>query len=299
MDAAITRAIRLKETIIVFTSRYQSESCPRFTKETFRALEDVLPALDVFRKLTMRYSTVECNIYKVLPDMHVAIQQLTHMRDDVSHARKPSFQLAIDKLTKYIKKMLANNWMCAAFALDANVKEAGLFKIFEFYQMPTRADEVVAWIRERLASYQRDMSDSEGELPLSREREVSPNPFAASQQSEESRASCHSSNDAWEEYNNSCGHDLNLSRKANETVLQYWKRQESSNRKLEGLCNVARDVLGLSASSTSIERLLSQSGNVLGRKRGSLSPSMLLRQTALKVWSKAGILQESQIIVVS
>lgn len=58
----------------------------------------------------------------------------------------------------------------------------------------------------------------------------------------------------------------------------------SAEKELKPLAMLAKDVLGLAASSTSVERLFSQSGFVLGRRRGALSAESLIKQTSLRMW---------------
>lgn len=113
---AIARAVKLKKTIIAYTSTIQNKKCPRFTLETFKALEQILPTLEIFLKLTKRYSTRGVTIHKVLNDMHNTIEAMKKAKKSAHPAGRPSFQGAIDKLMKYMQPMLKNDWLCAAFA---------------------------------------------------------------------------------------------------------------------------------------------------------------------------------------
>jgi hypothetical protein len=126
-----------------FSIRYANDGCLRFTQDTFHALEAILPALTIFANLTFRYTTVEANAHRILLDLHLALQQLQKMQRAVPPNRQPSFDAAIQKLRKYMNRMLSNDWICAAFALDANVKEAGLVELFEFYELEGRTSEVL------------------------------------------------------------------------------------------------------------------------------------------------------------
>jgi hypothetical protein len=75
--------------------------------------------------------------------------------------------------------------------------------------------------------------------------------------------------------------------KEHEAVLDYWKRM-SEEKEMKPLAMVARDVLGLASSSSSVERLFSHAGHVLGRKRGSLSAKKLVKQCSLRMWEGQG-----------
>jgi hypothetical protein len=262
-EAAIRRAILLQDTILAFTNRYHGDHCPRFTKDTFRALQAILPALEIFAQLTARYSTVEANSYRILTDLHVAITTLEDMRSRLPPNRQPSFRAAIAKLHKYMDRMLENDWVCAAFALDANVKEAGLNKLFVFYEREHRTSDVVQFIRTQLGRYEVDQPTLDSEQLVQNVRETSPNPFSSFVSFLDDGVDSTGGIDAWSEYNSSFALEKDLNRKPNESVLQFWKRQDRGNLKLKPLARVARDVLGIASSSVSVERL-------------SLNPAMYL-----------------------
>ncbi|KAJ9120590.1 hypothetical protein QFC22_002519 [Naganishia vaughanmartiniae] len=258
-----------------------STQADTFTKDTFRALEAIQPALRSFTTLTARYSTIESIANRILLDLHLAIQNLSQMQ-----------------LRKYLDRMMQNDWICAAFALDANVKEAGIKKMFELYRIGDRTPEVVRFIRNRISSHHDDARSSDSKMQEPTPRERSPNPFATCT-THVVDSNCEKSvQDSWDEYNSTFSTEKDLNQYHNESVLQFWKRQDRTNHKLRPLAKIARDVLGVASSSTSVERLFSQSGNVLGHKRGALSAGMLVQQTALRVWTDEGILKQSQAVEV-
>jgi hypothetical protein len=71
------------------------------------------------------------------------------------------------------------------------------------------------------------------------------------------------------------------------SILQYWKCMHLTKRLPASGC-VAKDVLGLPSSATSVERLFSQSRFVYAKNRASMAPAMLARHTSLKVWHRKG-----------
>jgi hypothetical protein len=284
---AIQRAIHLKETIIAYTSQYHNSHCPRFTRDTFKALEEIMPTLEEFMKITHRYSTSDANVYRVLSDLHLALENLKAGEKKAAKERKRSFKLSRTKLQKYMDRYLANDWICAAFALDSRNREKGLASLFAAYNMSYRTTEVVAWIKAKASTYQEPQLDEPEEaVRVLHTREESPSPFEEPDDEDTSETN---NADFWEEYNSPNPRAKGLSRLPDETVLQFWKRQESNNPKLRPLCRLVRDVLGLAPSSTCVERVFSQAGHMMGRKRGSLSASAMVQQTAVKLWMHAKV----------
>lgn len=288
-QAAIARAIELKKTILVYTASAPPGKCPPFTADTFKALEQILPMLDIFLKLTKRYSKAEVNVHKAIIDIHNAIAQLRKEKAKAAPARRHSFQAAIDKLMKYMIPMLNNNWLCAAFALDPVNKEKGLNILFgpAQYDMPERTEEVVEFIRRRMQLYEvptDDVPDDSSQTVVDR-RSASPNPFASSSSNTSPAGSSSQAPplDAWSEYNSPYAHQRLIESKANEDILAFWKRQETTNFQLKPLSRVARDVLSLPASSVDVERLFSHASLTAGDKR-NLGPEMLLKQVCTKMW---------------
>lgn len=282
---AIARAIDLKNTILKYTATSASDRCPRFTPDTFKALNQILPVLEIFNKLTMRFSASDVTIHRVLPSLHAAITGLEKIKNNVADCRKASFQAAIDKLTKYITPMLENDWVCAAFALDPINKEEGLENLFgpSGYNTPGRKDAVVRFIRRRLQCYQTEVEEAPEDNQTVSDSEHTPPPFASTYQASPAASQQDPSADAWTEYNSKTGHLRFVLAEPKEHILQYWARQERINPRMRSLARVARDILSLAAASTDVERLFSHSANVLGRKR-NLGPEMLLKQTCVKMW---------------
>jgi hypothetical protein len=278
----------LKPTVLAFTAEYASSQIPRFTPEVFNALELLLPALQVFLNLTQEYSKAEVNIHKSIKHTHLAIEKLQALKPKAAPARRASFEKAIMKLQKYINPMLQNNWICAAFALNPAIKEQGLANLFSTYGLPGRTQEVVDFIRKRMQAYQEEEAhEQEEEVIALREKEDSPEPFAAScSQQSQSSTRDDPSVDAWGEFNSRFATAKYIIARLGENILQHWKRQSDTNIRLRPLARVARDILGLASSSTSVERLFSQSGKTLGLCRARLSAEMLLKQTTLKVWAR-------------
>lgn len=201
---ALERALELKKTILVFTATSGPDKCPRFTTETFKALEQILPTLKIFLKMTERYSTLEVNVHKVVVDLHKAIKALTEIQSSATPDRRPSFTAAIDKLTKYLHIMLQNDWICAAFASDPANKEQGLDMLFgpDGCDMPERKGEVIAFIRRHIQCYETEIAEirEEEEITALRERSASPNPFACIPQKSPA-ASQGETSGAWTEFN--------------------------------------------------------------------------------------------------
>jgi hypothetical protein len=280
--------VQLKKTIIAYTTANTSKKCPRFTQDTFKALEQILPTLEIFLKLTKRYSTQGVNIHKVLNDMHNTIESLKKAMKSAHPARRPSFEAAIDKLMKYMLPMLKNDWLCTAFALDPKIKENGLSGIFGLkgYDMPERKEEVVRFIRGMLQKYEPEANDpvEEEDIGLDEDREDSPCEWVASQATPASSSQQDTSTDAWDEYNSRFSQQKDIDPKANESLLDYWKRQGATNLLLVPLSRVARDILSLQASSTDCERLFSHGSATLGIKR-NLGAEMLLKQVCTKMWT--------------
>jgi hypothetical protein len=130
-----------------------------------------------------------------------------------------------------------------------------------------------------------DDKDEEADIVML-DREDSPDPFAIHQsQQSQNHVREDMPNDSWDEFNSRFATAKYIDARPGENILHYWKRQEETNIRLRPLARVARDVYGLSSSSTSVERLFSQSGKTLGMCRGRLSAEMLLKQTSLKVWT--------------
>lgn len=292
---SICRALRLEKTIIAFSGKHSGGSggkCPKMTKDTFRALETVQVALEVFLGLTLQFSKAEGFSHKIIVELDNAVQALAKLRATAPPARKPSFDAAIDKLEKYLKPLLKNNWVCAAFALDPKHKELGLAALFNKetgYDMPERKEEVVEWIRNRAGQYVGLDSDEDPEVVFVSVPEESNNRFSCFNNTPCSSLDSQEPNDSWSEYNTAIGTGQGrTSLKRGEHILAYWKRQSDRNVRMRPLAKVAREVLSLSASSTHVERLFSQSGHTLGIRRGALHADMLLRQTSLKMWDSIG-----------
>lgn len=283
-EAAIARVLRLRATVEHYTMRTKHKLCPRFSRDDFHALEAIQPSLKVFLDLTQTYSEIGAHSYRIIPDLHDAIEALTkiHSKPSVSKARQASSEKAKTKLRKYLIGFLNNNWVCAAFALDPINREEALKNVFEEYSMSERSDKVIEWIRDRLEKHQK--LHEESPAPETKEETISQpsrsNKFASSRYRPENAQEPTESNDPWSCYNSDA---QRFRLNANETVLQYWKRM-SAEKELKPLAMLAKDVLGLAASSTSVERLFSQSGFVLGRRRGALSAESLIKQTSLRMW---------------
>lgn len=297
-EAAIQRILKLRATIKVFCIRYKCERCPQLADDTFRILGLIQPALAVFRHLTLTYSESTANIHLAIGDLHDSITELRQMHDHVSltEARRKSYNQAVSKLEKYLLLLLNNNWACAAFALDPMNREAGLERLFETYatafddpSLKLRFDEVVEWLRKRVSKYEVKGVATTGPA-TEKNSKLTPwrkNAFA-SRTPTQRNLSGEEDGDAWSFYNDD---SRRFEAEQNEKVLIYWRRQHN-NPLLRPLARVARDVLGMAPSTTSVERLFSQSGFVFGKRRGSLSPRMLVKQTSLKVWRSQGFRPE-------
>ncbi|KAJ9091495.1 hypothetical protein QFC21_007195 [Naganishia friedmannii] len=293
-EAAVQRILKFRATIKVFCIRFKCERCPQLGNDTFRVLELIQPALAVFRHLTMTYSEATASIHLAIGDLHDSITELRKMHDHVSltEARQTSYNQAISKLEKYFSLLLKDNWACPAFALDLMNRAAGLQRLFETYaaafddpSLKLRFDEVEKWVQKRVTKYETNAPPSSGPTTESTCNSAAwrKNVFATRTPSQNDLST---QENAWSIYNDdSRRFEAALDKK----VLPYWQRQHS-NRMMRSLACVARDVLGMAPSTTSVERLFSQSGFVFGKRRGSLSPRMLVKQTSLKVWRSQGLI---------
>ncbi|KAJ9112258.1 hypothetical protein QFC22_006342 [Naganishia vaughanmartiniae] len=288
-EAAISRVLRLRETVEYFTTRAKSDKCPRFNKKVFDALLRIQPTLQIFLQITLDYSEVGANAYRVLPDLVNAIDQITeiHEHPSVSTARKRSAQAACAKLSKYLERFLQNNWLCAAFALDPTVRQDGLWSLMCAYDLQDRYHEVVDWIEHGFRVYadEEETRESEVELVRKQKKQQRVNKFASERFKAGHQEITHDMDDPWACYNSTM---TRFAMKENETVLGYWKRMSEEQQMLP-LARLSRDILGLAASSASVERLFSHAGHVLGRKRGSLSTRQLSKQVMLRMWELQGL----------
>lgn len=224
------------------------------------------------------------------------------MHDHISliEERQSSYQAAVGKLEKYLYKLLQNDWVCAAFALDPINRGAGLRTLFDTYStlfedgnLQYRYDHVVSWIQSRAETHKKAAP-----VPTSGSKEAvtSTNPrrknaFASRNSAQQTPLSGNEM-DLWNVYNDDSG---TFEAEGQESVLEYWRRQ-CKNTLLEPLAQVARDLMGLAASTTSVERLFSQSGFVFGRGRGSLSTRLLVKKTSLKIWRAQGFTGEAKTV---
>ena len=73
-----------------------------------------------------------------------------------------------------------------------------------------------------------------------------------------------------------------------ESTIAYWVRQKTDNQQARFMVELARQVLGLPASSTNVERIFSQVGCATSPYRGSLSPETLIAQAGSRILLKQG-----------
>jgi hypothetical protein len=306
---AVDRALRLKETILAYCNGNTEKTCPKLNGDVFTALSVMRPVLHHFLILTKRYSKSEPNIHRVIVDLHNIIKTLRTARDQTAPERRRSFTLALDKLTKYLKLMLQNDWVCAAMMLDPHIKQKGVQAVFLKYEeleLGDRSAEVAQWIVQRAQLYQVD-EESE-ELSEAEDEVTAPQPEDAFEVNEFAHfnaafAAALPKNDsiksAWDEYNSLQAQDEETYPKMGrnpvkktmtvpEPILAYWKRQRSRNRRLVPLAKVAKDVLALAASSVEVERMFSVGGNTLKDKRKAMKPEMVLKHASLKIWGDQG-----------
>lgn len=283
-ELAIDRVLQLQETILLFCRK--CPGCPIFPEETFEILELIQPALKIFANLTATYSAKEANLYRVLPDLHHAISELERMGSDpvLTSNRSKSFNIAAAKIKKYMMRFLQNDWVCAASALAPDNRSISLELLLKAYGQKRRHGLAVKWIKERLRQDVQRGEDALSPPPSSQ-------PEADSQSGRPPNEFCSRRNlpvsqtvfdNAWDLWNADSG--AKFLENENESVLQYWKRMDRIPQ-LKPLAKLARDILGVPASSTSVERLFSQAG-LLATKRRNLSPRMQVKQTCLKVWSR-------------
>lgn len=306
---AICRILLLKETVIAYSRMFGEDGCPMLGRDVFQALETLKLPLASFQGLTKRYSKVEVNIHRVLVDLSVLIQTLQAGMLTSAPDRRSSFRMAIAKLQKYLRIMLQNDWICAATILNPYMRERGFSKLAEANDLSnprTRTEEVVAWILRRAGSYEASGGTPEGSQDYQMDTQddmldlLESNPFELAHSSQDvGTSSGDEIKDAWNEFNaqQPVNHDTKpkptrvpgQSMLRNEPIEAYWRRQSLSNSRLQPLTRVARDLLAIRASSTSVERLFSQSGNTLGHRRKAMQPEMVLKQTSLKIWDAQGL----------
>lgn len=190
----------------------------------------------------------------------------------LTEARSRSFKLSAAKTKKYFIKFLHNDWVSAAYALAPDNRAPALERMLEAYELRRKMSAIVKCIKERVkhrsdgveataaAKVPPSQDDSERGHSLSRR----PNAFSSRHQASPS-ASETVFDDAWELWNAEEGARFLENEK--ESVLQYWKRM-SKISDLQPLARVARDLLGMAASSTSVERLFSQAGLMVTKKGG-------------------------------
>lgn len=285
---AIERAMKLKKTILVFCQRYKNDpKCPAFTNASFDILAMIMPVLSIFKELTSIYSEKTVTVHRILPDLHHALESLREIQEgaSMSDARCGPIQQARNKLDKYMKRFINNDWVCAAYALDPENRSESLRNLLAAYDSSDRAPEVDDWIQERLKRYApTDVDEADSPPPEEVSRGRAPlrhNAFA----SRRIATTINDDQDAWQLYNAKESPFGEPS--ANETLLEYWARHHKTWQ-MRPLARVARDVLGLAGSSASVERLFSQSGLMATNRRARLLPQRIIHQTSLKVWGREG-----------
>lgn len=158
--------------------------------------------------------------------------------------------------------------------------------MFEDPTLCYRYKEVVASIRARLSRHKKAIPAEEPRPDSESGSKSQPrrkNAFASRTAAQ--RSSLQENDlDAWDLFNDD---SRRFEAEDGEDILPYWKRQHK-NPSMEPLSQVARDVLGLAASTVEVERLFSQGGFVFGLRRGSLSPRMLVKQVSLVMWRMQG-----------
>lgn len=283
--------LQLCSTVEHFTTCTKHKGCPSFSKDNFHALETIQPSLKVFLNLTQIYSAVGANTYRILGDLHNAIESLEdiHKGLSVSEARKPSVNWG-----NTCNSFMCNNWVCTAMALDPLVRQHGLEKFFEKYNMGHRLNNVIQWIQTRLCQHKKTASLTSGSQE---QKPVAPpstcvSSFASERQTPGASETLADSSDPWACYN--AGYPRFKMLLQNGHVLAYWKRM-LLELELKPLAMLAQDVLGLAASLVSVGRLFSQSGYVFGRKHGSLSAQTLIKQTSLRMWQSQGFYKAEDI----
>ncbi|KAJ9092916.1 hypothetical protein QFC21_006628 [Naganishia friedmannii] len=203
---------------------------------------------------------------------------------------------AIDQMIPYMWDFLNNNWLCLAFTLNPRVRERGLRDLFEDYAaeyekyggLKDRAEEVLKFMEGKMTPITSrhagpHPSGNANPPPLSHgptddlDSVYTAYPVAASEPPRVPTL-------VWGIYNTG---DSFLMANAGEGVLHYWERQ-SRRPELAALAALARDILGLSSSSSSVERLFSSAGLMLDRRRSSLAPDTLAEQSSLKLWIEQG-----------
>jgi hypothetical protein len=292
-ELAIDRVLKLKATILLYCQK--SKGCPLFTEDTFDVLGLIRPALRIFADLTATYSMKEAHAYRVLPDLHFAITELERMAADhrLTAERARSFEVAAAKIKKYMTRFLQNDWICAAYAFHPENRESALERLLDAYGQRRRKTTITRWIKDRLSMYTKDTEEAtaspapstqNSQQDRGRGLQRAPNPFS-SRRNANNAGETAIFEDAWALWNAEGG--SKFLEDSEEGILPYWKRM-SRIQELRPLAHVARDVLGLPASSTSVERLFSQAGLMVTKKRGSLSPAMVVKQTCLKVWTMEG-----------
>ncbi|KAJ9095956.1 hypothetical protein QFC21_005318 [Naganishia friedmannii] len=271
-EVAIKRVIRLRDTIEVYTTRTRYPKYPRFPPEVFSALETIQPTLKIFLDLTLIYSKVEAQSYRIIPDLVDAIDQMRqiHSHPSVSNARYQLSEAAIKKLEKYLKKFLKNQWVCAAMA--------PFNKTMQFLETRTQHYKKVL---------KRNSNDpTQRDIEIVKTVSQRNNKFASTRYEAGRQPITHNPDDPWDCY---ISGDSRFATYSGERVLNYWKRMAQETDIIPLFC-AATDILGMASSSASVERLFSHAEHVLGKKRGSLSARLLAKHVMLRMWEKQGFL---------
>jgi hypothetical protein len=282
IDALISRALELEESIIAFCEGQQAKhpECPVINDRDFETLSCLKSAFTIFYRLISVLSPAEARVHLVLPVFHAAVKDLMQLEAECEPEDRPAFTAAIEELMEYVKLFLHNNWICAAWALNPPVRGDNLKKTFNVFMsdefsrfeldLNGREEEVVHWIKGRMDKHNAKMFDR---MPEIKERYLS-GELAADP------AWLGNPERQWETYNSP---DMSSWQLPNESILGYWRRQ-SERRDLHVLGLVAKDVLGLATSVSGVERLGSTFNTLTAKGNVSLTYSVAAEQSCLKAW---------------
>ncbi|KAJ9125546.1 hypothetical protein QFC22_000508 [Naganishia vaughanmartiniae] len=282
IDALISRALELRESIIAFCEVQQSKhpECPVITDRDLETLRCLKSAFTIFYRLISVLAPTEARVHLILPVFHAAVKDLMQLEAECELEDRPAFTAAIEELMEYVKLFLHNNWVCAAWALNPPVRGDNLKKTFDVFMsddfsrfeldLNGREEEVIHWIKGRMDKHNAKVFDRMPDMKAAYlAGDLAANPSWLGNPELQ-----------WSTYNSP---DMSSWQLPNESILGYWRRQ-SERRDLHVLGLVAKDVLGLATSVSGVDRLGSTFNTLSAKGNVSLTYSVAAEQSCLKAW---------------
>lgn len=85
-------------------------------------MHDIVLVLQIFLRLTKKYSAEAILAHDYLADVDQAIKDIGEIARRLAPVRAASCNAAIAKLEKYLMKALDNDWLCVAFSESCKVQ---------------------------------------------------------------------------------------------------------------------------------------------------------------------------------